>query len=125
LAPFFHIFLSTSASTPELASENEVILPAKNTALILDALSKVLEEYARPNIFLVFDGISELINLVGFDKVYKFLLYVLDMLSSKRTTTIFLLNASSHETQLVSRIRGLFHNQLTYDKDGLKIVKIT
>jgi hypothetical protein len=62
---------------------------------------------------------------VGFDKTYKFLLYVLDMLSSKRTTAFFLLNASAHEPQVVSQIRGLIHNQLTYDKDGLKIVKIT
>jgi len=120
----FFLF-STTISTPESRSENEVILPAKNTALILDALSKVLEQNAHTNIFLVFDKISELINLVGFDKAYKFLLYVLDMLSSKRTTALFLLNASAHEPRMVSQIRGLFHNQLTYDKDGLKIVKIT
>jgi KaiC/GvpD/RAD55 family RecA-like ATPase len=119
-------FLSSiSALTPESRSENEVILPAKNTALILDSLSKVLEQNVHTNIFLVFDKLSELINLVGFDKAYKFLLYVLEMLSSKRTTALFLLNASAHESRVVSQIRGLFHNQLTYDKDGLKTVKIT
>jgi len=116
---------STSVSTPESRSESEVILPAKNTALILEALSKVLEEHAHTNIVLVFDKLSELINLVGFDRAYKFLLYMLDMLSQTKATAIFLLNKSAHEPQVISRIRGLFHNLLTYDKDELKVVKIT
>jgi len=117
--------LSTSISIPKSTSENAILLPAKNTALILDSLSKVLEEYTYTNIFLVFDKISNLINLVGFDKAYKFLLYVLEMLISKRTTALFLLNTSAHKPQIVSQIRGLFHNQLTYDKDELRVVKIT
>jgi hypothetical protein len=117
--------LSSSISIPKSTSENEILLPAKNTALILDTLNKVLEEHAHTNIFLVFDKISELINLVGFDKAYKFLLYVLEMLPQTKATALFLLNASAHELKVVSQIRGLFHNQLTYDKNGLKIVKIT
>jgi len=117
--------LSPSISIPKSTSENEMVLPAKNTALILDSLSKVLEEHAHTNIFLVFDKLSELINLVGFDKAYKFLLYVLEMLLTTKATAIFLLNARAHEPQVVSRIRGLFHNLLTYDKDELKVVKIT
>jgi hypothetical protein len=115
--------LSPSISIPELTSDNEILLPAKNTALILDSLSKVLEQFAHTNIFLVFDKISELINLVGFDKTYKFLLYVLEMLPQTKATALFIINTSAHEPQVISRIRGLFHNQLTYDKDGLKIRK--
>ncbi|RLI42180.1 hypothetical protein DRO69_10685 [Candidatus Bathyarchaeota archaeon] len=123
IAKFF--LLSNSVSTQELTSENEVVLPAKNPALILDALNKILEERAYPNVFLVFDKLSELIVLMGFDKAYKFLLYVLDMLFSKRTTAIFLLNASAHEPQMTYRIRGLFRDLLAYNKDGLKVVKIS
>ncbi len=119
------VFLSTSASTPELTSENEVILPVKNTALILEALSKILEGYTYTNIVLVFDKISELINLVSFDKVYKFLLYMLDMLPQTKATALFLLNTSAHEPKLASPIRGLFPTLLTYGKDGLKIIKIS
>jgi len=74
-------------------------------------------------VFLVFDNLSGLIELVGFDKAYKFLLYVIDILPQTKATAIFLLNKSAHEPQVVSRIRGLFHNLLTYEKDGLKIVK--
>jgi len=124
--PVVKFFLSsTSVSISESRSESEVILPAKNTALILEALSKVLEEHAHTNIVLVFDKISELISLVGFDRAYKFLLYVVDMLPQTKATAIFLLNKSAHESQVISRIRGIFHNQLTYDKDELKVVKIT
>jgi len=115
--------LSPSISIPELTSENEILLPTKNTALILDSLSKVLEKHAHTNTFVVFDKISELIGLVGFDRAYKFLLYVLDMLSQTKATAIFLLNKSAHEPQVVSRIQGLFHNLLTYNKDGMEIVK--
>ncbi len=119
-------FLSSpSISIPKSTSENAILLPAKNTALILDSLSKVLEQYAHTNIVLVFDKISELINLVGFDKAYRFLLYVLEMLPQTKATALFILNTSAHDPKVVSRIRGLFHNQLTYEKDELKVVKIT
>jgi hypothetical protein len=117
------VFLSTSASTSALTSDNEVIIPAKNTALILDALQKIFEDYVDTNVFLVFDQLSELINLVGFDKAYKFLLYVADILPQTKVTALFLLNTSAHEPQVVSRIRTLFSNQLAYDKNGLEIVK--
>jgi len=117
--------LSSSISIPKSTSENEILLPAKNTALILDSLSKVLEQYTHTNIVLVFDKLSELINLVGFDKAYKFLLYVLEMLTQTKATALFLLNKSAHQAEVVSLIRGLFRNQLIYDKDGLKIVKVS
>jgi len=113
----------TAISTPESISEKEIVLPAKNTALILDSLSKILETYTEENVFLVFDNISGLIELVGFDKAYKFFLYVVEMLPQTKATAIFLLNKNAHDPQVVSRIRGLFHNLLTYEKDGLKIVK--
>ena len=120
-AKFF--LMSVSTSIPESISENEIVLPANNTALVLDSINKILETYTEENVFLVFDNLSRLIELVGFDKAYKFLLYMTDMLSSKKTTALFLLNKSAHEPQVVSRIKGLFHNLLTYDKDGIKIVK--
>jgi predicted transcriptional regulator len=117
--------LSTSTPTPESKAENEVILPAKNMTLLKDTLNKVLDEYAPTNVFMIFDKLSELINLVGFDKTYKFLLDVTEMLPQTKATAIFLLNKSAHEPQVVSRIRGLFHNLLTSDKDGLKVVKLS
>jgi len=121
--PIKFFLMLTSVSTQESISENEIALPANNTALILDSLNKILETHTEENVFLVFDNISGLIELVGFDKTYKFLLYIADMLSSKRTTALFLLNKSAHDPKVVSRIRGLFHNLLTSEKDQIKIVK--
>jgi hypothetical protein len=115
--------LSPSISIPELTSDNEILLPAKNIALILDSLGKVLEKHAHTDIFMVFDKISELVSLVGFDKAYKFLLYALEMLPTTKATAIFLLNTSAHETEVVSQLRNLFSNQLAYDKNGLEIMK--
>jgi len=115
--------MSFSISTPESISENEILLPANNTALILDSLSKVLETRHEENVFLVFDSLSELVASTGLEKTYSFLHYALDMLSSTNATALFLLNTNAHEPKVVSCIRELFHNQLTCKEDELKVVK--
>ncbi len=115
--------MSVSTSTPESISENEILLPANNTALILDSLSKVLETYAEENVFLVFDNLSELIASIGLDRTYRFLHYMLDMLSSASVTALFLLNTSAHEPQVASCLKELLHNQLIYRENQLRVVK--
>jgi len=114
---------SISTSTPQSTSDNIVLLPAKNTPLILEALSKVLETYADANVCFVFDILSGLLTTIGREKTFIFLRHALDMLSSEKITSIFLLNTSAHETEVVSRLRNLFSNQLAYNKNGLEIVK--
>jgi len=51
--------------------------------------------------------------------------HALDLLSSERITSLFLLNTGAHDTEVVSQLRDLFSNQLAYDKNGLEIVKIS
>jgi len=122
--PAIKFFLtSLSTSIPKSSSENEVLLPAKNTPLILDTLSKVLETYADANVCFVFDILSDLLTSIGREKTFIFLRHALDMLSSKKITSLFLLNTSAHQTEVVSRLRNHFSNQLTYDKNGLEIIK--
>jgi len=122
--PAIKFFLtSISTSIPKSTSENEVLLPTKNVPLVLDALSKVLETYADANVCFVFDILSELLTSIGPEKTFIFLRHALDMLSSEKTTGLLLLNASAHEAEVVSRIRQLFNNLLTYDKNGLEIAK--
>jgi hypothetical protein len=122
--PAINFFLtSLSTSIPKSTSENKVLLPAKNAPLILDALNKVLETHAGANVHLVFDILSELLTSIGQEKTFTFLRHALDMLSSKKITSLFLLNTSAHETEVVSHLRSLFSNQLTYDKNGLEVVK--
>jgi hypothetical protein len=114
---------SISTSTPKSSSENTVLLPAKNAPLILDALSKVLKTYADANVCFVFDILSELLSTIGRERTFIFLRHALDMLSSEKITSLFLLNTSAHEPQVVSQLKNLFSNQLIYDKNGLEIVK--
>jgi len=123
--PTVKLFLtSISTSIPELTSENELFLPAKNVPLILDALSKALETYADGNVCFVFGILSELLTSVGQERTFMFLRHALDMLSSEKITGIFLLNTSAHQAEVVSQMRGLFNNLVTYGKDGLEVVKI-
>jgi len=122
--PTIKFFLtSISTSTPKSTSENTMLLPAKNAPLILDAINKVLETYADANICVVFNILSELLTTIGRERTFNFLRYALNMLSSEKTTSIFLINTSAHQTEVVSRLRNLFSNQLAYDKNGLEIVK--
>jgi hypothetical protein len=83
----------------------------------------VLETHADANICVVFDILSELLTTIGRERTFTFLRHALNMLSSEKTTSIFLLNTSAHQTEVVSRLRNLFSNQLAYDRNGLEIVK--
>jgi len=122
--PSIKFFLtSISISTPKTSSENTVLLPAKNAPLILDAISKVLETHADVNVCFVFNILSELLTTIGIERTFIFLRHALDMLISEKITSLFLLNTTAHETEVVSRLRNLFSNQLVYDKNGLEIVK--
>jgi hypothetical protein len=122
--PVIKFFLTSfSTSNSKSTSENKVLLPAKNAPLILDAISKVLETHEDANVCFVFDILSELLTTVGRERTFTFLRHALDMLSSKKTTSLFLLNPNAHQTEVVSQLRSLFSNQLTYDKNGLEIVK--
>jgi hypothetical protein len=78
---------------------------------------------ANANICIVFDILSELLTTIGREKTFTFIRHALDMLSSEKTTSLFLLNSSAHEPEMVSQLRTLFSNQLTYDKNGLEVVK--
>jgi len=119
---FFLMSMSTSYLEP--ASEKEMLLPVGNTSLILDSIEKALKIHANANLFLVFDGLSDLLMRMGLDKTCIFLRDALEMLSSKNVTTLFLLSSNAHDPQVVSRIRGMFNNQLACDKNGLRVVKI-
>jgi len=124
--PWVRFFLlSTSISTPESTSENETVIPAKNPALILDSINRVLEEYPHASVFLVFDKLSDILELIGPDRTYRFLHYALDMLTSARVTATFLVNTLAHEPQVISQIRGLFPNLLIYRKGKLEAAKIS
>lgn len=117
--------LTQLVSAPQPNSVQEVILlPSNNTSLLLDALDRTLRAYPYSNQNIIFDSLSTLVLSVGFEKTYNFVRYALDLLSSKKTTALFLFSPSAHDSKVASGLRSLFNDQLVYDKNGLEIVKL-
>jgi len=117
--------LTQLVSTPQTNSiRDEILLPANNTSLLLDALDKTLKAYSYSNKNIIFDNLSTLVLSVGFEKAYNFVRYALDLLASKKTTALFLFSPSAHDAKVASGLRSLFNDQLVYDKNGLEIVKL-
>ena len=102
----------------------EVLLPANNTSLFLDALNKAVKSHQDGNFSFVFDNLTSLILQVGFEKSYSFVRYALEILSSTSATSIFLFTPSAHDQKIASSLRSLFSNQINFEKGGLEIIKL-
>lgn len=118
------LLLTQLASTPKTDKYNEILIPANNTSLLLDALNKAVKSHPDGNFNLVFDNLTSLILQVGFEKTYNFVRYALEMLSSINAAAIFLFNPSAHDKKIASSLRSLFSNQVTFEKGGLEIIKL-
>jgi len=117
--------MSTSTSILQSISENEVLIPANNTDLILNSIDEVVKTHSKANISIVFDGLSDFLSSLGPERTFTFLRHALQTLSSERTTSLFLLNTSAHDPKIVSRLRSMFYDQLAYRKAGLQTVKLS
>jgi hypothetical protein len=116
--------LTQQVSVPKGILENEMLLPANDTSLILDILNKTLKTFPEAKINVVFDSISDLVMSIGFERTYRFIRYAIEMLASPRTTVMFLLNQTAHDPQIVQGFRNLFSNQISYGKEGMQPIKL-
>lgn len=116
--------LTQQFSIPKEFSENEVLLPAGDISLMLSVLDKTLKAYPQSAINVIFDSISDLVLSIGFDKTYLFLKYAGEVLASPKNTTLFLLNQTAHDPQVVSSLRSLFSDQIFFGKDGIQSIKL-
>ena len=122
-ARFF--LLTQLVSAPQAnGSQEDILLPAKNTSLLLDALDKTLRANAVSSQNIIFDNLSTLVLSVGFEKTYSFVQYALELLSAKKTTAIFLFSPSAHDSKIAAGLRSLFNDQIKYGENGLEIVKL-
>lgn len=120
------ILLSQRISVPQVdAQMNEILLPANNTALLLDALDKTLKTLPYGNLNIIFDNLSSLILSIGLQKTYQFMRYTFDLLASTNSTALFLFNPNAHDQKVTSSVRALFSNHISYGKDGLQIIKLS
>jgi len=119
---FISTYVSKSAVKKE--SEKEAFIPVDNIDLILDSLDDVIKAYPEANVSIVFDLLSDLLSSHNPERTFNFINQALQLLSSKRTTALFVFNTNAHDSKVVSRLRNMFYNQLVCTKEGLQPVKL-
>ena len=88
-------------------------------------LSRALDPYSDKELCFVFDSLSDLILLAGFQSAYNFVRDTLPRLSRANATALFLINPNSHALTEVQSIRNLFIDQLIFDEEGLRKVRLS
>ena len=114
---------STKTSTPSKVSEELVLLPERDTSLLLDAVDKLLQANHGRLVGMVFDVFTDLILFQGFEKGYGVLSSVVEMSESESASTLVLINFTALDDRALNGVRGLFRSQAKYDMDGFKIVR--
>lgn len=117
--------LTQQVSVPKGFSENEMLLPSRNTSLMLDVFDKTLKAHPEGNINMVFDSLSDLVLTIGFEDTYRFIRSAIEVLASPKNTFVFLLNETAHDSNVISGLRGLFSDQISFRKKGLQTVKLS
>jgi hypothetical protein len=114
---------STKTSTPSKISEELVLLPERDTSLLLDAVDKLLQANRGRLVGMVFDVFTDLILFQGFEKGYGVLSSVVEMSESESASTLVLINFTALDDRSLNGIRGLFRSQAKYDMDGFRMVR--
>jgi len=112
---------STKTSTPVRLSDEQVLLPERDTSLLLDAVDKLLQTSYGKRVGIVFEVFTYLILSLGFEKAYGVISSLVEMSESSLATMLVLVNYDALEARTISGIRGLFQSQLRFDSTGLKI----
>lgn len=88
-------------------------------------ISPILESQNKKDIALIYDNISELIVTIGFKQAHNFTRKTLELLAEYNSISLFLFNPAAHSTNESNSIRNLFSNRIAFDKDGLRVIKLT
>lgn len=115
-------FLPTSSiSSLREKNEKEVLLPAGDLSIMLNASVEVSKVQREKPINMLFGDLSSIIIRSGFEKTYNFLRFLLEGISSPKVTALFVFNPTAHDPVISSSLRGLFQIQLVYTKNGPKV----
>ncbi len=115
---------STKTSSPARLSDEQVLLPERDTSLLLDAVDKLLQALSNKRIGIVFDVFTDVILSQGFEKAYGVLSSVVEMTESEMASILVLINYGALEPRVLGAVQGLFRSQLRFNFDGLKLVKL-
>lgn len=115
---------STKTSSPARLSDEQVLLPERDTSLLLDAVDKLLQALSKKRIGIVFDVFTDIILSQGFEKAYGVLSSIVEMTESEITSILVLINYGALEPRVLGAVRGLFRSQLRFNFEGLKTIKL-
>ena len=78
------------------------------------------------NLTIILDNLTDLALYRddGNGGLHKYVMTLLQKLSGRETTALFLLNPRAHGDQELAGLRGEFGAQLSYDKDGLVVTRL-
>jgi hypothetical protein len=114
---------STKTSTPSMITSEQILLPERDTSLLLDAVDKLLQAHSGRRIGIIFEVFTYLTLSLGFEKTYGVISSVVEMADSERAAILVLVNSDALEARTLSGMRGLFQSQLFFDSNGLRVVK--
>jgi hypothetical protein len=115
---------STKTSSPARLSDEQVLLPERDTSLLLDAVDKLLQALSKKRIGIVFDVFTDIILSQGFEKAYGVLSSIVEMTESEIASILVLINYGALEPRVLGAVRGLFRSQLRFNFEGLKTIKL-
>ncbi len=115
---------STKTSSPARISDEQVLLPERDTSLLLDAVDKLLQALSKKRIGIVFDVFTDIILSQGFEKAYGVLSSVVEMTESEMASILVLINYSALEPRVLGAVQGLFRSQVRFNIEGLKVIKL-
>ncbi len=115
---------STKTSSPARLSDEQVLLPERDTSLLLDAVDKLLQALSKKRVGIIFDVFTDIILSQGFEKAYGVLSSVVEMTEIEMTSILVLINYGALEPRVLGAVQGLFRSQLRFNSEGLKVVKL-
>jgi hypothetical protein len=111
--PGLKMFILTSrVSYPKMEGDNQVLLPAYDTSLLLDALNRTIEAFAGASFTVIFDNISHYIFTLGPDRTQSLVRQSLELMISDKITAVFLLNLGAHDEKTISTFENFFDLEL-------------
>lgn len=119
------IVMTQKGSSLQQALEGDQGIKFINLDLAPELLPIVAKDSGGP-LSLVIDSLTDLaLNGDGaYKAMYKFVQSAFESLNNPRFTALFLLNPSAHDVRDIAGVRGLFSNQMSYEKGGATVERL-
>ena len=115
---------SSKTSTPVKLSDEQVLLPERDTSLLLDAVDKLLQTHFGQRMGVVFDVFTDLILSQSFEKAYGVISSVVEMSESESSSILVLVNCIALEERALNGLRGLFRSEARIDTLGFRTIRL-